>query len=383
MAISGLRPNDSPVVLHLLESGGLYGIERMLLSLLPALRQRGVMAELVCIGAADSPARDIGDAAQALGIRVSYLGFRGRLSVSGLARLSRLLDDRGADVLHLHGYKAAILGGLLARLKRLPAVATYHAEAFRHAQVATYVRLEAPVLRRLDQVVAVSEPIASELRARGVAPARIRVIANGIEDPNTGVDTSTREPNDRRLLVVGRLVDGKNVDLLIDVVSRLHSTDDEVSLVVAGDGPRRDALAERARTCGVSSSVQFLGFTPHLRDTYARGGIFVLPSRTEGMPIALLEAMAHGLPIVATSVGSIPSVVRDGVEGLIVPPDDGEALERAIRHVLSDASLRTAIGARARARFMERYQASAMGAAYSELYAEMLSGRHGELPASA
>jgi glycosyltransferase involved in cell wall biosynthesis len=270
----------------------------------------------------------------------------------------------------------------VSKLKRIPSVVTCHAEAFRHRDVAMYVRLEAPVLRRLHRAVAVSEPIARELRARGISADRIRVIANGIADPRNGTGSSDgRQPD--RLLVVGRLVDGKNVDLLIDVVAQLRAVHSTVELVVAGDGPLRDALEERARRAGIATAVTFRGFVSNLADEYASASVFVLPSRTEGMPMSLLEAMSHALPIVATSVGSIPKVVRDNVEAFLIPPDDAPALYGALRRMLDDAPLRTALGSRARARFEEAYTADVMADAYAALYAELWGRRVTRLRATA
>lgn len=382
MATSGLRPNDSRAVLHVVESGGLYGIERMLLSLLPALRARGRDAELVCVGAADSPSREVGEAARARGVPVSYLGFRGRMSVSGLGRLARLIDERRPGILHLHGYKAAILGGLIGRVKRVPTLSTCHAEALHHPELATYVRIETQVIRRLQRVVAVSEPIANEVRGRGVSADRVRVIANGIEDPLRG-GLELPPHNANRLLVVGRLVTGKNVDVLIDLVARVHATHPNVELIVAGEGPLRPQLEAQARRTGLADAIRFVGFVSDLPSIYGGAGLFVLPSSTEGMPISLLEAMAFGVPIVSTAVGSIPSVVRDGVEALLVPADDPDALYVALRRALDDGALRQSLAARARARFERSYTADAMADAYADLYDEMCGRHAGGIRASA
>jgi glycosyltransferase involved in cell wall biosynthesis len=360
----------------------LYGIERMLLSLLPALRARGREAELICFGGPDSPSAEVGEAARARGIPVSYLGFRGKLSVPGLTRFASRIDARHPAIVHLHGYKAVIFGGLIGALKRVPAVATCHAEALRHPDLTTYVRIETQVIRRVPRMVAVSEPIARELRTRGVRANRIRVIPNGIEDPLPLRSTlGTRDAS--RLLVVGRLVDGKNVGTLIDVVARLRATHPTIELVVAGDGPLRPALEAQARGLGVADIVQFVGFVPALASIYEGAGLFVLPSSTEGMPISLLEAMAFGVPIVSTSVGSIPSVVRDGVEALLVPPDDPDALQGAVDRALRDAALRQSLVARARARFEAGYTADTMADAYVALYDEMTGRATRELRASA
>ncbi|MGQ0714517.1 MAG: glycosyltransferase family 4 protein [Gemmatimonadaceae bacterium] len=341
----------------------------MLLSLLPALQSSGRDVELACLGPRDSPAAAVGEAVRARGVRVSYLGFRGKMSFTGLARLARLIDDRRPSLLHLHGYKAAIFGGLAARYKRTPAIVTCHAEALRTTGFETHVRIETQCIRRLARAVAVSQPIADELRTRRVPADRIRVIANGIDDPGAGKASGARAGN--RLVLVGRLVDGKNIGMLIDVVAQIRADHPAVELVIAGDGPMRLDLEDRARRAGVASAVRFTGFVADISSIYGDGGVFVLPSRTEGMPISLLEAMAFGLPIVSTAVGSIPSVVRDGIEALLVEPDDVRSLREALLRVLSDTGLRHALATRARARFEQGYTARTMANAYSAVYDEV------------
>lgn len=378
-----LRPVESHsagqgTVLHVVASAGLYGLERMLIGLLPALRALGCDATLASMGAPGTPGGALGKALSSLGVPVCYPVFTGRFSVRGVARLEATLRKTRPALVHLHGYKAIILGGPISLAKRIPTVATFHTEVMKTTGFATHVAIEKHVVRRLHGLVAVSEPIRKELEDRGVPASRIRVIANGITDPGPQVDSERQrrtEPADPVLVFTGRLVEGKNVHLLLEAVHHLRGEFPGTRLLIAGDGPLRPALEAQADSLGISESVRFLGFVDDVYSLLTGATCFVLPSRAEGMPIALLEAMALSVPIVATTVGSIPHIVSDGAEALLVEPDDLPALLEALRRLLRDQRLRTRLGERARATFTRAFTAEKAASRYREFYASVLAER--------
>lgn len=208
------------------------------------------------------------------------------------------------------------------------------------------------VWREANRVFAVSESLRD--LARTMWPAgRIDTIPNGVD-----LDAFTSGPRPaagtpKTLLVAAQLIERKGIQHLIAALARLpRPLRAEVRLRLCGTGPFQGILQRQAAAAGLQEQVSFAGLVPHeqLPQEHRSAYAFVLPTLQEGLPLALLEAMASGLPVVATTVGGIPSVLRDGIEGLLVPPGDEVALARALERILSDESLASGMGSAARAR---------------------------------
>lgn len=365
------------IVHHLLASSGVYGIERMLLALLPELRRLECDARLILLGRGAS---GIGELLERRAVPVETVDLGKRAATWRLLQLDRLVSRARPSLVHVHGYKATILGGLVGIRRQIPVVVTFHAEARRAIGVARWVRAEAPVLRRVRAVAAVSVPIQEELKARGVAARKIRVIPNGIEDHRESGTGRPATPSANGpwpvLVCVGRLIEEKNLHLLFQVVAELRRRYPALELRVAGQGPLREALQAQAAELGLEGAARLLGYVDDVPALLAEGDCFVLPSHTEGMPISLLEAMRAGIPIVATRVGSVPTVARDGREAILCPPDDAAALTTALDAVLTSRDLRQRLSLNARRRFMAEYTAPTMAAAYQDFYRAALGGVH-------
>jgi glycogen(starch) synthase len=238
---------------------------------------------------------------------------------------------RDADLIHAHW----LASGLVVPLAWRPVVLTLHgsgsAGRFEDLQLMSRrPRLARMLLRRARVVIAVSEQLAEAARRAGARD--VRWIPNGVDIPaEIGAEADPPE-----ILFVGRLAQEKGIHELAEAARGLN-------LVVAGDGPLRPLLPEA------------LGFVPHaeVERLLARAAVVVLPSHREGLPMALLEAMAHGRAVVATPVGGIPSLIEDGRTGLLVSPGDPGALRAAIDRLLADPELRRRLGEAARERVTE------------------------------
>jgi glycosyltransferase involved in cell wall biosynthesis len=364
-----------PCVVHAVEAGGLYGLERMVLALLPSLRKRGFDARLLALNAPTDPGAALCERLAAKDVPVALAGAGRRFGAKSLFRAWGTLTRWEPAIVHTHGYKATIIVGAMALLQGRHTVKTQHAEALRYPQLAGRLRIESPLISRYDRLVAVSEGIQSEFLTRGFSKDRVRVIPNGIP---TRVITprSERQPSaPLRLLYLGRLVEGKDIHLLIEAVRRLTGQGHSLELIIAGDGPRREELEQQAAAGGlVPGIVRFLGFVGQPEGLLAEADMFVLPSQHEGVPISILEAMAFGLPIIASRVGGVPSVVRDGKEALLIQPGSQDGLDEALGKLVVDASLRTGLGRCARERFEASWTADVMADAYSDLYREVMGG---------
>jgi glycosyltransferase involved in cell wall biosynthesis len=245
--------------------------------------------------------------------------------------------------------------------------------------------LKALVYGGVDCAVTVSHANAVLLRERqGVPASRIRVVYNGIEPPlahqtrpeqRVGLGVGS---GDVLVWYVGNILRHKGLEDVIAALSRVRMRD--WRLAVVGDGPDRPAAERCAAEAGLADRVRFLGHqAPEaVRALLPAGDLLVLPSRMEGLPYTILEAMAAGLPVVSTRVFGIPEAVVDDETGILVAPGDGDALTHALEILLGDASLRVRMGAAARARFEAHFtlhrQASVMTALYEELYTGRSAG---------
>jgi glycosyltransferase involved in cell wall biosynthesis len=359
-------------VLHVIESVGVYGIERVLLSLLPALQRNGWAVGIACMGERWSARGQIGEEAAKLGLPVWYVGYPGRLSARGLFRLQRTISESRARLVHLHGYKATILAGGLCLAGKLPAIATYHCEAEKAVGLPRYyIGAETQILRRLDCVIAVSQAVREELLRRGVPVERVVVVPNGIPSEAAtvaGEAAATVPPFGPTLLTVGRLVAEKNIGAALRVLAVVRAKYPGAGLLIAGEGPLRAQLEAEARALGVHDAVRFLGFVEQPRRLFSHCDCFLLPSNTEGLPIALLEAMAAGVPIVASGVGGVPGAIANEVGGILVPAGDLESLVSGVMRVLNDRCLASALGRGARERFEEAFTDERMVERYIARY---------------
>ena len=313
--------------------------------------------------------------ASAAGIDVRPLYLVSASLPSCAHRLHDLARSLDLDVLHTHGYRAAAIVAL-AGLHGRPVVRTVHGapEAFRSPRLA----INELVGRLSDRWSAATRVFVSDdLKDRLGAGPSARVIHNGVEIPST---TPPRPegfaPGRAHFVAVGRLEPVKALEVAIEAMSQGDLAARAI-LHVVGDGPERASLEARVAALGLGSAVFFHGFRRDALAFIAHADALVLSSRHEGVPYVLLEALALGTPAVSTRVGGIPEVVRDGVEGLLVPPADPDALGAALSRLLNEPALAARMIGAGRDRITAAFSADIMAARYADLYREVIDRRHG------
>jgi glycosyltransferase involved in cell wall biosynthesis len=346
--------------MHVHRIRGIGGSERHLLTLLPALAQRGI--DPIFIGL-DDPAWDAADFYGALQVPAVRIMSPRDFDPLLLVRLARTLR---ADVVHTHLVHADVYGGLAARLRGTHLVSTKHNDdPFR---VGPFRFVERGLSRLTDRIVTITDALHRfTVEQVGVRPDKVETIHYGLDDvPDAwGVNPPDDVPEGARvLLAVARLTGQKGIDVAIRALAELPA---DTVLVVLGEGPERAALVRQARELGVEARVFLLGRVPDVAAWLGRATILVHPARWEGFGLGVLEAMLAGLPVVATDVSALPELVVDGETGVLVKPDDAEALASGIVRALDRPQLGARGLERARSEFSVGLMADRTAALYLKL----------------
>lgn len=279
------------------------------------------------------------------------------------------------DVVQTHGYKANVLARLFARTLRKPWVAFLHGETSENWKVRAYYRLERAAIRGADRVVVVSQDMANGLMARGVSRSRVCVIRNASlhRAPAAVPDAAAAAGTSMTVGVVGRLSPEKGIDVALKVHALVASRCPEARLCIAGEGPERARLERMTERLGIGRSVEWLGYLDDPDSLYRRMAVLLLPSRSEGFPNVALEAMAYGVPVVASRVGGIPEIVLEGRSGFLLDSEDAGGMAERVVALLNANSLRQRIGREAQAEVGSRFSVQARAEALARLYAEVLA----------
>jgi glycosyltransferase involved in cell wall biosynthesis len=364
-------------VLQLISSEGHYGAENMLLQLCGSLRSLGCGSVVGVFENLHHPHLEVAEQVRARGIPVEIIPCRGRLDWDAVREIRKCIEVRRIDLIHTHGYKANLYGYAADRPFDLPLLATCHNWAGRTISLKTYYLLDRIVLKRFDRIVAVSDRIVSLLRRTGIPQEKISRINNGIDIRNFSGSPISLQKHETdhvsaRVGVVGRLAHEKGLQFFLKAAREILNEQPKTEFLVVGDGPERAKLESIAHKLGMDKEVTFTGTRSDMPQVYASMDIFVLPSLNEGMPLALLEAMAAGKPVVATRVGAIPSLVIPGQTGLMVEPRDASALRDSILQLINDSKLRQKLGQAGQRTVSDRFSAETMASNYLDLYRDLL-----------
>jgi glycosyltransferase involved in cell wall biosynthesis len=268
-------------------------------------------------------------------------------------------------------------------------VHTFHGHVlkgyFDPARTAVFREVERVLARSSDVLIAVSPEVRDELVDAGVAPReKFAVIRLGIPleerlgDATAGLDYRGLYGIGQDAFVVGwvgRMTGVKDTDAVLEIVRATRRLGVDAILVLVGDGPDRGRLEERAHELGIARSTYFVGYQPEVAGYYRLFDAFLLPSVNEGTPVSAIEALASGTPVVATRVGGVPDVVRDGVDGLLVEPGDVEGAASRLAELAADPALREALGATGRVRVLARYSVARLVDDVDRLYRSLLAAK--------
>ena len=355
-------------VAHLVLTLDHGGLEYLAIQMSEHLQRRGIRSPIVVLteGALVGEARRRGVE--------TFVMHKGKgFDVRVVFALRRLLREQSIDVLHTHNFAPLIYGSLAARLCGIGTVNTRHGRAA--------LKTHPLIWALTDRVVAVSEDARYELvRHNRIRPDKVRVVINAIDlTRSKGALAPTRNrrlelglPAEAPLCgIVGRLSPEKDHRTLLGAIEVLRKSGSTAHLVIVGGGPLEGELKSLARSLGLDDCVHFMGFRSDVADLLPLFDLFVLSSKEEGISLTLIEAMAAGLPIVATRVGGNPEVVVHGETGLLVEAGEKAALANAIETLLAEPDTRRRMGLRGRERAILRFDLERLIDEYVAIYREI------------
>jgi len=361
-------------VVHLVEALGVGGLERVVQSLALHARRHGLMVEILCAVRGGPVAAEM----EAAGHRVRVLGVTG-YRPRDLLRAARALRDMKPDVVHSHGHFAGVLGRA-ASWWAGPPIAVHHLHTTDTTLCYRHRRLERFLARLTHRIICCSRAVADHARLDlGIAAALLAIVPNGI-DPPPPLDRDDAlerlgRPASPIIGCVGTLAPHKGQSVLLRALEGWPSGQVSPTVVFIGEGSERPALEVLAAQRR-NARVLFMGERRDARSLLAAFDILVAPSvEREGFGLAALEAMDAGLPVVASRLGGLPEIVEDGRTGLLVPPDDPQALAAALASLLERPDLRRSLGAAGRRRVEERFRAARQAEQIEDLYEEAIRAR--------
>jgi len=353
-------------ILEYISSSSMGGAEHGLLRDTEELVRRGHEVSFI------SPrGRELTAALESRGSRVWAPRTFGKIDPWTVLRTAVLLRSRGIDVVHTHLSTASLLGSIAARLAGIPCIATVH--GLNSAFCYRFVR----------GIVAVSGAVKKHLESQGVPGRRIHVNYNGVDfehfsDLPNGLAARGAlriEPQQPIMLYVGRLSPEKGVHLLPSILQQVQRTVPSAQLVVVGTGTAGEALRAEMAERDLLASCRMLGYRDDTRPLLAAADILIVPSYREGLPFTLLEAMAAGLPCVATDAGGISEALVPGVTGEIVPVGEVDELAKSCALLLQDAERRRRMSAAARERILDKFSIARSVTGIEEILRESLVRR--------
>ncbi len=368
-------------VLHVIGGGEFGGAERHILNLATAIDPDVVEVSVCCLFA--DPFVKV---AREAGIRSYSIPMRHKLDFGIVTKLRENIINDKIDIVHTHGVRANLVGRLAAKMSGVGTVITTVHSMLAQDYPDTFSRLANMFIEKASRsmtnhFVAVSGGLQKALIKQGIPEKKITVVYNGL-DPQIFRGKEHIDPGWRKragiaedvplVSIVGRLHQVKGHRYFLKAAAELLKNRKDIHFLVVGSGPEREALEELTNDLGISEYVTFTGFISNVSEVMPDLNLLVVPSLWEGFGLTALEAMAVGVPVVATSVGGLPEIVEHGTTGLLVPPADEEALAKCILWVLEHPQESKEMALAAKAVVEEKFSAAAMARKTEAVYQKIM-----------
>lgn len=367
-------------ILQLQSSSGFYGAEHVIAQLAAALKDSEYEPHIGVINNLKEPHLELLDFAQRGQIPSQAFACRGPIDPITIFTLRRYLKEQSISLIQTHGYKANFYALMASTKSKIPLLATCHPWIKTSRKGRFYASFDKKVLRKFHRIVAISEEVKKELPLSPSLLQRVTVIDNGIDiNPfiekynSQEIKKEYRIPGNATVIgSVGRLDIEKGHEILLDALAPLCKENPLLFVVIAGNGSLKQQLELKAKALGIAEQVRFPGFVQTVHRLLALFDIFILPSLTEGLPMALLEAMAAKRPIIASATGAIPKLIISHRTGLLVPPGDRNGLQHAIQNLLTNRENAGEMALNAFYKVRVEFNSTKMVDRYKEIYHDLL-----------
>ena len=368
------------IIAQLLASPFYGGPERQVLGLSKALREIGIDTVMLSY-AEGGKADDFLARSSAAGFETIKLDQNWPKVIRCRNELKQRFADHQIDVVCTNGYKPDILGVIAARASKLPSVSIAHGWTSATAKVRVNEWLDKRSMRWFDRVVGVSEEQSRRCVRSGVSPEKVVTIHNGVDPSELG---NPNEADRKRLesffetapemifVAAGRFSPEKGFDVLVDAVSRVPNLRGRVGVVIFGGGPLEEDVRSQIESLDIGQMVRLGGFRNDLDRLLPQADGFILSSRTEGLPVILLEAMAAGVPSIVTPVGGVGELVRDGIEGDHVGVDDAQAIADVLKRWIDSPNKVTDRATASKSRIQEGFTHRQQAEKYAQVFSELV-----------
>lgn len=369
--------SDQKTVLILRSAIGVFGAERVILELATGLKDSGFAPVIGVIENRHPSHAELASVARTAGLSAVLFPCRKPFDFKTVLEIRRYIKQNRVAILHPHGYKANFYALMSSAFMKISRIATCHpwTETSYSVKARIYTFLDKTWLKRMKRIVAVSEEVRQELQKR-LPGAKCEVIPNGIDLQRFHLEKSGNDSrktfgiagSDYLIGTIGRLVPEKGHQYLIAAAKTLCRKHQNVKFIFVGDGPLRNDLEKMAAENDLAAIILFTGVRSDIPQLLSMMNLFVLPSVSEGLPMVLLEAMAAGKPVISTEVGDIPRIIRHNYSGLLIPPQDTEALTAAMEELIQDSAKAQRLALVARQEVENRFSAKQMAGQYIHQY---------------
>lgn len=369
-------------VLHIRSSAAMLGAEKVVLELAKRTQEFGYESLILALRSPGESEPTLIEHARQAGIQTKTLLCRGRFDTAVPKLMRDFIRGESIDLLHSHGYKDNFY--TLASRSQLPIVASNHLWKRTSTALRFYCWLDSKLIRHFDHVIAVSEPIQQELLQAGVPAEKVSRIPNGIDTTSLQLTSTIEErravrsdlgaaPGQLLIGMLSSLTPEKGHRYAIEAFAQLHQRCPNSALAIVGEGREQQALQAMTKALQIDQHVRFLGHRSDVPDILGALDVFLLPSLAEGLPMALLEAMAAGCAVVASDVGDVSTVVRHGETGLLVTAQNIPALVSALVELAADCGLRERLGRDAAQLVEQHFSARQMAHQHCLLYQRLMN----------
>jgi len=361
--------------IHLLSSSGFYGAESAVLELTKGLRTIGASSSVVIFETGNGISREIKARFLDHGISVDILSCHGKVDFTLWRRLRNLAFERDVQIVHSHKYKTTPYALLAARNTSFAVISTYHNWLAETRALSVYTAIDKALARFCDANVAVSYPIAMEL-SKWVRCEQVFKIENGVDVQKwSPVSSESISDNPSALTIgfVGRMTGPKGVDRFLEAVATTPVIQSRpVHALLVGSGDAEERLRIRALRDDLVGRVKFAGVLSDVAEAYAQMDVIVLPSDNEGFPMVLLEAMAMGIPVIASNVGDVSLLAETGCTGVLLSNTSSKSIAAAFEDVLANTAHTRTLGSNSRKRIVSDFSSIDTATKYLDVYQKVL-----------